>query len=473
MTEGFHKPASNQVEEIQEEMLYEIDAKKHPFTIQKSRMGIPKIKTSDSKIIIYGIDEQQNNIFIKFPFPARADVNKRQTKRVYTLANKLEQNPHLPRIRGTRPITIAGIQGVISEEGLYSLKDFLDDPRHSRKQKITIAREAIAHGALAMEILHRNGVLVCDYKDSNTVFYEDKQWGLVDPESFKPIGQQLLDEETIEKLYKSTGTHTESFLDWMINLDDIRLTTESDRYTLGCVLFKAYFDYTPQTLFRQEGHRKTVTTNFIKEKINQIPDKVDQYFLLRTLGQPTPEGPLPKGKKYTDFRFSDIKEAREILQKRTVIYFEKDLEQPEYQTFLKCAKQLKDTIQLVDKKRGGLEETLTIEAAEKFRTHYQAYIQAYQHHNILTVPQREEVHENIQEVIEPFLEEEYTKLERIVKHYLPQLQENKLRTELWDVYAKSEILGYNTRQEHVPLENITKLTNDRILRMKVRIDNIK
>jgi hypothetical protein len=237
MQEEFHRPPSNQVEEIQEEMLYEIDAKKHPFTIQKSRMGIPKIKTSDSKIIIYGFDEHNNNIFIKFPFPSRADVNKRQTERVYKLAKKLETNLHLPRIRGSRPISVAGIQGVISEEGAYSLKDFLDDARNSRKQKINVAREAVAHGAIAMEILHRNGVLVCDYKDSNTVLYQDKRWGLVDPESFKPIGQQLLDEETIEKLYKSTGTHTESFLDWMINLDDIKLTPESDRYALGCVLF--------------------------------------------------------------------------------------------------------------------------------------------------------------------------------------------------------------------------------------------
>jgi hypothetical protein len=186
-----------------------------------------------------------------------------------------------------------------------------------------------------------------------------------------------------------------------------------------------------------------------------------------------PEGPLPSGKAYTDFRFSDIQEAREIMEKRTVIYFEKDLEQPEYQTFLRYAKQLKEALKTIDKRREGLENTLSLAATEEFRTHYVNYVRAYEHETIATLPQREQVHENIQQIIQPFLEQEYHKLERVIEEHLPKLKDKKLQTELWDVYAKSEMLGYNNRKEHIPLENIVRLTNDRVLLMKTRIDGIK
>ncbi len=467
----------NRIERQLELIIAEIN-KTSSFDLEKTAVGVRHI-AGEAKIILYGQDKDNNEVFIKFPFPLDKRINKRQAERVHYLQKKIGENKKLFRLARTEPLEIAGLKAVVTEKGIMSLKDVLDDENFAKKEKIETAYVAITHSIRGMEILHNYQILVCDFKDSNVVRFSDGEWMIVDSESFKPINADFYDESVIAKGYfSSSGRTTENYLDWNVNKDELKLTELSDRFGPGATLFKAYFGHTPEVILALENKNKKEkekeeAIEFILRKIEEVKNPVHKYFMQRTMGEVLNNNILPTERKYFEFRFNHTEEARQILEKNEVIYFEKDLEHPDYQEFLRSAQEFKTAVTEASKKPTGLEGTLSLEGADKIRSTYHNFLTWYANESVHPIPQSQEVKEEIETIRETVIQDESAKLKEYLQANRKKLENKKIAGPLWEIFSKSMILGLNENEEMYSLQDIKNPKEEYINSTKSLIDRIK
>ncbi len=445
-----------QLNQYLDDIVHEIK-RKQLYQLQETQAGIRSEK-DETRIILYGKDKQDVDVFIKFPFPTEPTTNKRQAKRVYELqGDTIKENKELFRFIGLKPIKIAGLFGVVSELGTTNLEDYLLHITN-QEQRANITFEAIKQSTRGMEKLHDKGLLVCDYKDTNVVLFPDQptpQWMIIDPESFKQKNEANVHDEQfkLKKYFSSTNRITEAFEDWNIDKNDYQLTESTDWFSVGATLFKAYFGETPLILKLEEKKTNTPLVAYINEKLKEVKNPVHKYFMQRTMGEVLVNNVLPARRSYREFRFNNSKEPREVLEKGKIIYFGKDLEQPEYQNFLKAAEKFKRTINKINKNSTDSEGILDVQAVEQFRNMYQFVVLSYNNEKIKDIPQREEEFQKVESIKDLVVGEQSGKMKEQLQQ-IKNLSNKEIAQPLWETFSKAMILGLNKEQKMYLLADI-------------------